>query len=240
MELSAITKESDVLLTRSERKLLSQLPAVTTALSGDRYKQQMKILADTRTVITQLPDRRGSERQRRMEKAAMLKERLKVLRQMMPFLSPSAAKSLKSEMKQISAQIASLDGGTGTGASAAMPTSETATAETGSETEPTVDKAESSETDLKDLGSKKEQPASPDSTLQRFVPKSGDSNSEDRSLKETVEELKNLYKAVLAALKRKQQPGRGGEQFAEHVSPLRVYSAMPDSTGIVAQFMVHV
>ena len=234
MELSAIVREYDVPLTRSERNLLSQLPSSATVLSGDRYKQQMKALVDARAVIIQLPDRRTTERQHRMEKAAMLKERLKVLRQMMQFLSPSAAKALKTEMKQIAAQLASLDGGTGGSASDVMPTSESAAAEAVSETEPAVYKAESSETDQVDVGATNEQPASPDITLQRLRLKNGYSNSEDRRLKETVEELKILYKAVLAALKRKQQAGRAGSQFGAYTLPLRAYSTMADRTSSVA------
>ncbi len=238
MELSAITKEYNVPLTRSERNLLSQLPATASTISDDRYKQQMKTLADTRAVVSQLPDRQASERQRRMEKAAMLKERLKMLRQMIPFFSPSAAKSLKSEMKQISAQIASLSGGSGAGggAGAAVPTAEAdaATPESVSETASKVDAVPSSETAEVDDGTQQKEQAASDNTLERPGVKNAVDNSQDRQFKEAVEELKNLYKAVLEALKRKQLAGRGGEQLARHAPHLRVYLATSDNTNSVA------
>lgn len=233
MELSAITKEYNVPLTRSERNLLLQLPASTSALSEDRYTQQLKALAEARTVVTQLPDRQTSERQRRMEKAAMLKERLKILRQMIPFLSPSGAKSLKTEMKQIAAQIASLGGGSGS----ATPTTETAAAEvpeSKGETESKEDTAPSRETEQVDDGDQQKQQTSSDGTVHRLGPSSTDGTSEDRRLQEAVEELKSLYKTVSEALKRKQQTGYGGEPSAKHAPHLQVYSAMPDNMNNVA------
>ena len=235
MELSAITKEYDVPLTRSERNLVSQLPTGTSSVSEDRYKQLMKTLADDRVAVAQLPDRQMSERQRRSEKAAMLKERLKMLRQMMPFLSASAAKSLKSEMKQIAAQIASLSGGSSAGAGSTTPTPESAVAppESAGEAAPKVDAVPSSETAEVDDGTPQKKQAVSDNTLQRFGLKNADDNSEDRQLKEVVEELKNLYKAVLEALKRKQQAGQGGEQFAKHAPRLQPYAAMMESTSRV-------
>ena len=235
MELSAITKEYNVPLTRSERKLVSQLPTYPSVTSADRYRQQMKALADTRAVVAQLPDRQASERQRRSEKAAILKERLKMLRQMMPFLSPSAAKSLKSEMRQIAAQIASLSGGSGAGGGAAVPTAEAdaETPESGGETASKVDAVPSSETAEVDDGTQQEQAAS-DNTLQPPGVKNADNNSQDRQLKETVEELKAMYKAVLAALKRKQQQAvQVGERHGGHVLPLQAYASMPESTNSV-------
>jgi hypothetical protein len=60
------------------------------------------------------------------------------------------------------------------------------------------------------------------------------SAAKDRQLKETVEELKNLYKAVLAAVKRKQQSGRGSGHHSGQTSHLRVYAVIPDSASSVA------
>lgn len=236
MELSAITKEYDVPLTRSERKLVSQLPTDMSISSEDRYRQQIKALADARAVVTQLPDKQASERQRRAEKAAILKERLKILRQMIPFLSPSAAKSLKSEMRQIAAQIASLSGGSGAGGGAAVPTAEAdaATSESGGETAPKVDAVPSSGAEPVDNGTQQKEQAASDNTLQQPGVKNADDNSQDRQLKETVEELKAMYRAVLAALKRKQQQAvQVGEQHGGHASPLHAYASMPESTNSV-------
>lgn len=236
MELSAITKEYNVPLTRSERKLVSQLPTDPSATSADRYRQQMKTLADTRAAVAHLPDRQASERQRRSEKAAILKERLKMLRQMMPFLSPSAAKSLKSEMRQIAAQIASLSGGSGAGGGAAVPMAEAGgeTPESGGETASKVDAVTSSDAEPVNDGTQQQEQAASDNTLQQAGVKNADNNSQDRQLKETVEELKAMYKAVLAALKRKQQQAvQAGERHGGHVLPLQAYASMPESTNSV-------
>lgn len=236
MELSAITKEYNVPLTRSERNLVSQLPTDLSATSDDRYTQQMKTLADARELVAQLPDKQASERQRRAEKAAILKERLKILRQMIPFLSPTAAKSLKSEMKQIAAQIASLGGGGGAGGGAAVPTAEAdaATSESGGETASKVDAVPSSDAEPVDNEAQQKEQAASDNTLQQPGVKNADDNSQDRQLKETVEELKAMYRAVLAALKRKQQQAvQVGEQYGGHTSTLHAYTSMPESANSV-------
>ncbi len=89
MELSAIVKKYDLPLTRSERTLVAQLPTGTTAVSENRYEQQMKALAAARDVIAQLPDKHTLERQRTMEKAGMLKDRLKMLCRTVRTVSPS-------------------------------------------------------------------------------------------------------------------------------------------------------
>jgi hypothetical protein len=134
MELSAIVKRSGLALSRSENRLVALLPGGASAESPERYEQKMKALAAARAVLEQLPDRQTIQRRSRMEKAAMLKERLKMLRQMIPLLSPSAAKSLKLEMKQIAAQLASLDAGSGGGGGSAIVTREA----------PAVEKSDSS------------------------------------------------------------------------------------------------
>jgi hypothetical protein len=228
MELSAVAKEYGLLLTRAERSLVTQIPAGASAISDDLYGERMKALADARDVLDQMPDRQTTARQRRMEKAGMLKERLKVLRQMIPFLSPTAAKSLKAEMKQIAAQLASLEAGSGGGSGSAMPASAAATIEapeSGTDVEAAANTAQPAE-----KGEGQKQNAPPDSVLQGFGQKNGDSNSEDRQLKEAVEELKNLYKAVLAALKRKQQSGRDNGHLSASAPNLRGYTNIPDTT----------
>lgn len=236
MELSAIVKEYNVPLTRSERNLVAQLPAGMSDLSGDEYEQRMKNLAAARDVLAQMPDRQTTERQRRMEKAGMLKDRLKILRQTIPFLSPSAAKSLKTEMKQIAAQLASLDAESGGGYGNAMPEPVVTSAEMpkpGNDAGTVQSSAQPDVADQGDDGSQQQ-----DDSSERVLPgigvKSGVGNAQDRQLKESVEELKNLYKLVLAALKRKQQSGRGSGQQSALSPHLRVYAAIPDSAATVA------
>jgi hypothetical protein len=235
MELSTIVKEYNIPLTRSESRLVALLPSGQTAESPERYDQRMKALAGARDVLKQLPDKQTSERRSRMEKAAMLKERLKMLRQMIPFLSPSAAKSLKSEMKQIAAQIASLSGGGGGSAAVAMDAPATGTAASAQSAGTVQNAGTSSDTDQGDSKNLQESHALPGVELSgQEVKNDPGANAEERTLKETVAELKTLFKTVLEALKRKQQVRRASGQFPENASSLRVYVAMPEHTRRVA------
>lgn len=220
MQLSAIVKEYDVPLTRAERDLVTQLGPGVSTLSEEQYEKRMKALVSAREALKRLPDKKESERQRRMEKAQRLKERLKMLRQMMPFISPSAAKSLKAEMKQIAAQLASLDAGGSTGSTimppTEVPTLDTQEAAAGNQVEDTRDGSNG--------GGEKYHAVS---VLVQENQSKSDESSGNRQLKETVEELKALYKSVLAALKRKQS-GRGSTSTAPPY--LRVYTTIPDTT----------
>ncbi len=226
MELSAVVNKYDVPLTRTERSLVGQIPDGTSTVSDDRYDQQMKVLVAAREALKQLPDRKTMERQSKMDKAGMLKDRLKMLRQMIQFMSPGAVKSLIVEMKQISAQITSLtgeNGGLQGGGNVGVMTESAS----GAETPPEM--AQAASVDNLGSGDPHEQPVL-SGTVQADSIKSGSRNPEDRQLKETVEELKSLYKLVLAALKRKQQQSGGHTSQQE----LRRYVDVPDNGGIVA------
>lgn len=227
MEMSVIVKEYNVPLTRAENNLVGHL----SGAASDVTEQRMKTLAAARDVLKQLPDRQSSERSRRMEKAAMLKERLKMLKQMLPFLSPSAAKSLKSEMKQIAGQIASLSGGSGGGSGSTTvamdaPAAGTAKPAQGAGTERSAEPSQ--ETDQGD--GKSQQDRNAFSNVEMPGQEVKKDAAEERALKEAVAELKALFKTVLEALKRKQRIGGalcGG-------SKLLAYVALPDSGGNVA------
>lgn len=230
MELLAIVKQYNLSLTRSEKSLVDRLSGRTS----EQTEQRMKALAEARDVLKQLPDRRSSERSRRMEKAAMLKERLKMLKQMLPFLSPSAAKALKSEMKQIAGQIASLSGGSGGGGggeAVVMDAPAAGTAKPAQRAE-TEQSAESSpETDQGDGEIQQERTASSNEELPgQGVKQDAVATEEERRLREAVVELKSLFKTVLEALKRKHKSG----QVLRGDSPLRAYVELPDSSGSVA------
>lgn len=235
MELSAIVKEYNIPLTRSESRLVALLPSGPSAESPERYDQRMKALAVARDVLKQLPDKQTSERRSRMEKAAMLKERLKMLRQMIPFLSPSAAKSLKSEMKQIAARIASLSGGGGGSAAVTLDAPAAGTAESAQNAGTARNAGPSSETDQGDSKNQQKGHALPGAELSGQEVKNDDgANAEERALKETVAELKTLFKTVLEALKRKQQARRASGQLPGNASSLRVYVAMSEQSRRVA------
>ena len=128
MELSSLFKQYNVPLSKSERQLISGLNSTSTSRSDEYYDQQIKRLADARETLKSLPDKKTSDRQSKAEKAKALKERLKMLKQMIPFMSAAAAKSLKAELKQIAAQISALKDGGGSGDPFSAGT--TATAET--------------------------------------------------------------------------------------------------------------
>jgi hypothetical protein len=236
MDLSAIINEYNLPLTRSESNLVAQLSTTgTSAVSNDLYKRRMKALAAARNASKQLPDRQTLERQDKMDKAGLLSQRLKMLRQMIPFMSPSAVRSLTAEMKQIAAQLASLgnaSGGGNGGVVSSLPAAAVGeTPGSGSNVESVAETVQVNGLSNDNGGTRQENRASSDSALQVDGVKSGDSSAEDRQLKEAVEELKNQYRAVLAALKRKLQSGSG--QLSGHMSHLRVYAGMPDGTGSV-------
>lgn len=234
MNWSAIAKESNLPLTRSERSLIANLDAGASALSEEQYKARMKNLADARQVLKQMPNRKDSERQHRLEKAAMLKERLKMLRRMIPFISASAAKSIRAEMKQIAAQLAALGfGSVGTGSDVAAPEAVTAeTEESRDQGEDEQNLAESDDPDSRHEGTEQKQQAF-SAVLQGLGLKSSGISSEDRQLKETIEELKDLYKAVLTELKRKQLAERRNRptQLPPH---LQAYTSMDGTNNFTA------
>ena len=57
-----------------------------------------------------------------------------------------------------------------------------------------------------------------------------EANAEERALRESLAELKSLFKTVLEALKRKQKTGH----TLRDASPLRAYAALPESGGSLA------
>jgi hypothetical protein len=225
MELSVIVKEYNVPLTRAESNLVGRLSGPTS----DVTEQRMKELATARDILKQLPDRQTSERNRRREKAAMLKERLKMLKQMLPFLSPSAAKSLKSEMKQIAGQIASLSGESGGsgGTTVALDAPDAGTAKSAQGAE-TASTAESSQGETQDADkNQQDRDVLSGAGLSGGVKNNEVATAEERALKEAVAELTSLFKTVLEALKRKQQ------QADSSRSSLRVYAEMPEKNRTV-------
>ena len=234
MELSAITQEYSLPLTRPESRLVDQLSPVISAGSEDLYRQRIKDLASARAALDRLPDRKTVERQGRMERAALLKARLKMLRQMIPFMTPSAAKSLNSEMKQIAAQLSSLTGESGGGggnqgggAIHAVAVTAAQAREPASAAETAPDTAVMNVSGFDDGGTRQEEPDSSEHAVRVNGVKSG---AEEHQLKEAVEELGSLYRVVLAALKRKQRRRSGSGHFLH----IRAYADIPDRTGGLA------
>lgn len=229
VELSDIVKEYGVPLTRSERGLVSRLDSVATLSTplGERDRQRMKDLAAARETLRQLPDRDTMQRRDRMDKAARLKERLKLLRQSIPFLSPSAVKALKAEMRQIASQLASLGGSGGSGGMPVMVDTPAVESDmSGNEAGNGPDSAPADEAHQPGDAARSELADTADDSTTEQAAKSAAAAGEERQLKEAVEELKGLFKAVLAELNRKQRSARDGKHSG--VAPgLRVYAGMP-------------
>lgn len=238
MELSAIINHYNVPLTRAERTLVSSLKSGSTSRTDDYSEQQLENLADSRALLKSLPDRKNTDQQNKAEKIRMLKERLKMLKQMIPFMSPSAAKALKAELKQIASQMASLkaEGGVsaavgregGVPMAAQADTTEVATS--GEETT-----AAATDGDINPEDQEQATPdtpsVSPDADQDReHAAKSRAEHEQERALNEAVEDLKRLYRTVRAMVQRKlQQVGDKGEPVAGLPTQMQAFLTPPDS-----------
>lgn len=230
MQLTDLLSQYNVPLTKAERSFFSGLDTSNSTHSGAYYEQQVKRLADTRQALQQLPDKKSSDRQSKSEKIKMLKDRLKMLKQMIPFMSASAAKSLKAELKQIAAQISSLKEG-GSSSGGLFSSSATATASSGSSTDAAAASAAQVEATTADAtteaasevvtessdaaqqteageasGEAKDKETS--ATGNSYLDQANQSKNEsaaNRAEKEELEKLQQLYQAVKNMLERKLQ-----------------------------------
>jgi len=168
-------------------------------------ERQMKDLIASRDLVKQLPDKKTTERQARLEKAQMLRERLRLLKQMLAFLNPRSTKSLAAEIKQIAAQLATLGDGGG-GLSSAVDGG-TATPEQGGGQDSSSGQnasaaAPPAAAGRQSAGDITTTPATP--AVSGATPNQA-GKSEDRQLKDSVEEARILLRSVVEALKRKRQ-----------------------------------
>jgi excinuclease UvrABC ATPase subunit len=254
MELSSLFTKYNVPLSKAERALFSDLKSGGTSRSDEYYEQQIKRLAETREALKQLPDKKRSDRQSRSEKAKMLKERLKMLKQMIPFMSASAAKSLKSELKQIAAQIASLSdsngsGGlsSGSGPEAAATSSATVNATTDSATQAEAATAEvateaavessdteqQSEKDGEPAEAKDKDATATENSALEQANQSKSESAADRAEKEELEKLKQLYQAVKNMLERKlQKPDDPATQAALQMQAYQAAAEVIRESGV--------
>ncbi|MDD2272890.1 MAG: hypothetical protein PHP95_06310 [Desulfuromonadaceae bacterium] len=238
MELSSILKQYNVPFTKAERDLANVLKSADTSRTDEYYEQQMKRLADARATLKSFPDKKTSDRQNKTEKASMLKERLKMLKQMIPFMSPSALKNLKAELKQIASQLASLKA---EGGSSVTVSSDVATT-----TEPQVTVADAAVSEDAPIRAGADSGSDPEEQEQSTADSSPQSNSfdtntqqaaktkevhdQDRALKETVEDLKRLYRTVRAMVQRKlHQAGDKGGPVADLPPQMQAYQVLPES-----------
>ncbi|MDY0301161.1 MAG: hypothetical protein RBQ99_06205 [Trichlorobacter sp.] len=228
MELSPIVQQHLPALSRSERSLVSALPDTPSSVVTERYEQQMKALADARSTLKQVPDKKTADRQDKAEKIQMLKERLKMLKQMIPFMSPSAVKSLKAELRQIAAQLSSLaaDGRNGgSGDVSAVDLGSTGAAEAADK----VATAKDTSTDEDESAAKGETGGQSTGITNNSKPTRA--GSENSQMQEEMEELKRLYRSVRVMVQRKlQQTGDKGEPLPSGPPPLQVYVPLPETS----------
>ncbi len=224
METIAVPATYNASLTRAERRLLTGLTSGASSASDSRLERRIRELADARTAVSRLPDGKKTERQRRAEKAAMLKERLKLLKQMIPFLGPSAAKSLRTEMQQISSQIASLGSTSGTGLIGTGGIAADVPAGADPWAEPD---GESGDTTAADGASR-------DSSRDSISPQSvtvdaGSDAAEEKALQDSIAELQRLHRGVKALLRRKLQLSDGESERQKSPAQIMVYLGLAES-----------
>lgn len=158
---------------------------------------------------------KSSPRQAALEKAAILKRRLEMLKAMLLFASPEAAKSIASQLKGIAGELAALGKSLGGGSSAlatpsvALPSGETsgaadsdlAAAQTPTEQASTDDTGQTSETgDAGDLSGE-------DSADDEAQPGESTPKSDDSALRKAIAEAKRLLKELILRTKTKLQEG---------------------------------
>lgn len=258
MELTALLKQYNLPLTGTERALVNGLKSNSSSRPDGYYEQQLKQLADAREALKRLPDKKTSDRQKKSEKIKMLKDRLKMLKQMIPFMSPSAAKSLKAELKQIAAQIASLKDDSGSGGavfsgssdSAAGATvassdaagtaaeADAAATEAGVVTEAAEASSDTEDAENTDAGEKTGEPkdtetANAANSYQEQANQSKAESAADRAEKEELEKLKQLYQAVKNMLERKlQRPDDPATQAALQIQAYHAASEIISSSAV--------
>ena len=166
------------------------------------------------------PASRTSPRQAALEKAAILKRRLEMLKAMLLFASPEAAKSIASQLKGIAGELAALgkslgDGGATLAASgAALPGGETVSA--AATTEGDSDQAAApASTEPTDAGDEEQTSnaggsgdvASDNSGDDQAEPGASASKSDDSALRKAIADAKRLLKVLILRVKAKLQEG---------------------------------
>jgi len=222
----SLLNQYNVPLSKAERALFSGLNTSGSTRSDAYYDQQVKRLADTRQALQRMPDKKTSDRQSTAEKIKMLKDRLKMLKQMIPFMSAAAAKSLKAELKQIAAQISSLKeagagsaspfGGTATTTTSPDNSTATATDSTAqteaaaTETTPEAipessDPAQQTETGEESNEAKDKATGATGTSYLEQANQSKAESAANRAEQEELEKLHQLYQSVKNILERKLQ-----------------------------------
>jgi hypothetical protein len=163
----------------------------------------------------------SSPRQAALEKAAILKRRLEMLKAMLLFASPEAAKSIASQLKGIAGELAALGkslggGGGGGGAtiatsSIALPGGETASAATAAETD-TDQAAAPTSTEQANAGQTTEAAdannvSDEDDADEQALPGESTPKSDDSALRKAIADAKRLLKELILRTKAKLQEG---------------------------------
>ena len=259
MQLAALLQSIGVPLNAPEAKLIGNLNQNLTKSAQERYEKQLKTIADQRTLIQQMPDQKSVDRQKRAEKAKMLKERLQMLKQMIPFMSASAAKSLKAELRQIAAEISALansgskgeltTGNTGlttiaTATSAATESVDSASVQAEADSPEAVEASASeedstepqSETDQKENSNENSDAEDAKNKILEQVANNATENANNRKEKEDLEKLQQLLQSVKSLLERKlKQRNAPAHHASSHMQAYQEAAIMFSQTAVSIQ-----
>ena len=161
---------------------------------------------------------KSSPRQAALEKAATLKRRLEMLKAMLLFASPEAAKSIASQLKGIAGELAalgkSLGGGGATTATSgiALPGGETASAATtatvdSEQTEIPADQPDSTNAEQTSEAEIADDAAGENSATDSTPPGESAPKTDDSALRKAIADAKRLLKELILRTKAKLQEG---------------------------------
>lgn len=187
----------------------------TEAGADDLLAERIKVWREAR--VDQSASR-TSPRQAALEKAAILKRRLEMLKAMLLFASPEAAKSIASQLKGIAGELAalgkSLGGGGATIAtpSIALPGDETASAATtatvnNEQTEMPAEQPDSTNAEQTSEAEIADDAAGEKSATDSAQPGESTPKSDDGALRKVIADAKRLLKELILRTKAKLQEG---------------------------------
>lgn len=188
----------------------SSLGRAAEAAADNSLAERIKAWQEARA---NLSASRSSPRQAALEKAAILKRRLEMLKAMLLFASPEAAKSIASQLKGIAGELAALGKSLGGGSAAPVtPSVALASGETSGATaasEPAEMPAEPADTaDAEQAAAEAaDDAAAPDSAENQTPAGESTQNSDDSALRKAIADAKRLLKELILRSKAKLQEG---------------------------------
>ena len=181
----------------------------TTAAPDKAIAEQISAWREAR--LSQ-PSLTSSPRQAALDKAAILKRRLEMLKAMLLFASPEAAKSIASQLKGIAGELAALGKSLGGGSNAApvTPSVALASGEAGGEAPSAAvanEPAEAVDPEHAAAVEAADEAAAPDRAEDEAQPGVATQKSDDSALRKAIADAKRLLKALILRTKAKLQDG---------------------------------